>query len=106
MLCSFLELCFLIVIDVRTLAFGEPLYEKRFGSASKKNNSTVSFRSSLSGPGDPLFDDLSAEVSVNLAFLRPSYSLTQSRVSNRFLPGKALEPPGLEDSHTKPDFIL
>jgi hypothetical protein len=103
---GFLELFFLIVIDVRPLAFGEPVHEKCLGSAPEKDNGLVAFRSSLPWPGDPLFDDITAKVSVDLALLGPSNSLTQDRIRNPFLSGKALEPPGFEDSHGAPQSIL
>jgi hypothetical protein len=45
---GFLELFFLIVIDVRPLAFGEPVYEECPGSAPEKDDGPVAFRSSLS----------------------------------------------------------
>ena len=59
----------------------------------------VAFRSSLPWPGNPLFDDLTAEIGVNLTLFCASNSLTQNRIRNPFLLGKALKSPGFEDSH-------
>jgi hypothetical protein len=68
----------------------------------EQDNGPVAFRSSLPWPGDPLFDDPAAKVGVNLALFGPSNSLTQHRIHNPFPPGKALKPPGFEDSHRAP----
>ncbi|HXP83218.1 MAG TPA: hypothetical protein VN841_00770 [Bryobacteraceae bacterium] len=85
MLRSFLELFFLLAIDVRPLAFGESIHEERPAlfrkrswrgpSAAEKNDAPVAFRSPLSGPGDPLFDDLTAKVGIDLSFLGSSDGL-------------------------------
>jgi hypothetical protein len=88
---GFLELFFLIVIDVRPLAFGEPVHKECLGSAPEKDDGPVAFRSSLPWPGDPLFDDLTAKAGVDLALFGPSNSLTQDRIRNPFLPGKSVE---------------
>ena len=64
MFCGFLELLFLIVIDVRPLALGETIHEERLRTAPEKNDRPVAFRSSLSRSGDPLFDDFATKISV------------------------------------------
>jgi hypothetical protein len=56
-------------------------------------------------PGHPLFDDLTTEADIDLALFGSSNSLTQDRIRNPFLPGKALKPPGFVDPHSAP-FIL
>jgi hypothetical protein len=105
-LLGFLELFFLIVIDVRPLAFGEPVHEECLGSAPEKDDGPVPFRSSLPWPGGPLFDDFTAKVGVDLALFGPSNSLTPDRIRNPFLFGKALKSPGFKDSHGAPQSIL
>jgi hypothetical protein len=97
---------FLIVMDVRPLALGKPVHEECLGSAPEKDDGPVAFRFSLPGSGDPLFDDLTAKVGVDLALFGPSNSLAQGRIRNLFLRGKALKPPGFEDSHTAPESII
>jgi hypothetical protein len=92
-------LFFLIVLDVRPLAFGEPVYEECLRSAPEEDDGAVAFRSSLSRPGDPLFDDPTTKVGVDLALFGASDSLKQDRIRNRFLPGKALKPSGFVGSH-------
>jgi len=72
-----------------------------FGSSSYSPK-----RSSLTRPGDPLFDDLAAKVGVDLALIGPSNRLAQSGIRNPFLPGKALKPSGLDDSHFTPESLL
>jgi hypothetical protein len=47
-----------------------------------------------------------AKVGVDLALFGPSNSLTQRRIRNPFLPGKALKPPGFEDSQNAAPLIL
>jgi hypothetical protein len=100
---SFFELYFLIVIDVRPLAFGEPVHKEcpssRERSTAEKDDCPVTFRSSLSRLGDALFDDTATKVGVDLTFFGPSNSVTQDRIRNPFFPGEALKPPGFEDSH-------
>jgi hypothetical protein len=59
------------------------------GSAPEKDDGPVAFRSSLAWPGNPLFDDLTAKVGVDLAPLGPSNSVTQDRIRNPLPPGKA-----------------
>jgi hypothetical protein len=49
-----------------------------------------------------LFDDLTAKVGVDLALFGPSHGLAQDHIRDPFLPGKALKPPGFEDSHNAP----
>jgi hypothetical protein len=103
---SFLELFFLVVIDVRTFALGESVNEECPGSSPEKDDGTVAPRSSLPWPGDPLFDDPTAEIGVDSAHFGPINRLTQSRIRNPFLLGKALKPPGFEDSHSATKSIL
>jgi len=79
---GFLELFFLIVIDVRSLAFGEPVHKECLGSAAEKDDGSVAFRPSLPWPGDPLFDDPTTKVGVNLALFGACDSLTQGRIRN------------------------
>jgi hypothetical protein len=99
---GFPELFFLIVIDVRPLALGEPIHEECPGSVPEENDSPVAFRFSLPWSGDPLFDDLTAEVGVDSALSGLSNGLAQHCIRNRFLPGKALKPPGFEDPQSIP----
>jgi hypothetical protein len=99
---GFLELLFLIVIDIRPPALGEPVHEECPGSAPEKDDGPVAFRPSLSRSGDPLFDDPTAKVGVDLTPFGPSNSLPQDRIRNPFLCGKALKPPGFENSHSGP----
>jgi len=66
----------------------------------------VAFRSSLTRSGNPLFDDFTAKVGVDLALFGPSNRFTQGRIRNSFLPGKALKPSGFQDSHSVPRSIL
>src|ERR1035437_2905697 len=40
---AFLELFFLIVIDIRPLAFGEPVHEEFLGSAPEEDDGPVAF---------------------------------------------------------------
>jgi hypothetical protein len=101
-----LELCFLIVIDVRPLAFGEPVHEKGPVSTPEKDDSPVALGLSLPGPSDPLLDNLTAKVGVDLTLFGPNNRLTQSDISNPFLPGEALKPPGFEELHKWTFFIL
>jgi len=103
MLRGFLELFFLIVIDVRPLAFGEPVYEECLGSAPEKDDGTVAFRSSLPRPGNPLFDDLTAKVASIWPF---SARATASRKTASGISGKALKPLGFEDSQCWAQFNL
>jgi hypothetical protein len=101
-----LELFYLTVIDVRPLAFRESIHEERLGTATEQDDGPVAFRSALSWPGDPLLDDLTAKVRVDLPVFGPGNSLPQGRISNSFPPGKALKPPGFEDPPSSPCFIL
>jgi hypothetical protein len=94
-----LELLFLSVIDVRLPALGEPVHEKCLGSAPEKDDCTLAFRFSSSWTSDTLFDDFTAKVCVDLAVFGASDSVEQDRIRNSFLFGKALKPPGFEDSH-------
>jgi hypothetical protein len=103
---GFLELFHVIVIDVRVLAFGEFVHEECRGPKPEKDDRAVSSRSPLPWPGNPLFDDPTAKVSVDLALLGPRYSLTQDCILNLFLPSIALEPSGFEYPHNAPQFIL
>jgi hypothetical protein len=82
---GFLELFFLMVVDFCPLAFSEPVHKPCLGSAAKKDDGSVAFRSSLPWPGDPLFDDPTSKVGVNLALFGPYNSLTQGRIRNPFL---------------------
>jgi hypothetical protein len=75
----------LIVIDVRPLALGEPVHEKCLGAATEQDDGPVAFRSSLARSGDPLFDDFTAKVGVDLALFGPSNRLMQVRIRNPFL---------------------
>ena len=65
------ELVLLMVVNVRPLTFGEPIREECLLAATEPDDGPVAFRSSLSGPGDPLFDELAAKVGVDLAFFGP-----------------------------------
>jgi hypothetical protein len=105
MLRGLFELCFLIVIDIRPLVLGEPENEECEAPAPEQNNCPVTLRLPLSGSSDPLFDDPAAQIGVDAADLGPSNSLTQNRIRNCFFPGKALEPPGFEDSHYTPTIL-
>jgi hypothetical protein len=96
---GFSELPFLSVIDVRSLALGEPEHEECSGPSPKKDDGPITFRSSLPWSGDPLFDDPTTKVGIDLAFLGPSNSIAQDRIRNSFFSGKALKPSGFEDSH-------
>jgi hypothetical protein len=86
-------------MDVRPLALGEPVHEKRSVIATEQDDGPVAFRFSLPRSGDPLFDDLAAQVGVDLALFGPGDSLMQGRIRNPFLPGKALKPPGFVGLH-------
>ena len=86
-LCSFLELFFLVVIDVRPLALGEPIYEGRFGTLPEEDDRPLAFRSSLPWSGDPLFDDFTTKISVDLALVGTIRSITRGRIRNSFLLG-------------------
>jgi hypothetical protein len=68
-----------------------------------KDDGPVAFRFSLPWSGDPLLDDLTAKVGVDLAHLGTSSGPTQDRIRNPFSPGKALKPRGFEDSQAVPD---
>src|SRR5258708_2195704 len=105
MLRCLLELFFLVVIDVRPLALGEAVHEECLTSAPEEDDGPVAFRPSLPRSGDPLFDDLTAKVGVDLTLFGPLHSLAQDGVRDTFFPGKALKPPGLEDSHIVPKSI-
>jgi len=100
-----LELYFLIVLDVGPPALREPVHKERSVPAPNKNNGPVAFRPSLTGLGDPLFDNLASQVGIDQAPFRPSDGLAQGDVSDPFLCGEALKPPGLVDAHGAP-FIL
>ncbi len=67
-----------------------PYTKNALAPRRKSDDGTVAFRSSLPWPGNTLFDDPTAKVGVDLALLGPSDSLTQHRIRNPFLPGKAL----------------
>jgi hypothetical protein len=56
-----------------------------------KDDDSVAFRLPLPWPGNPLFDDLAAEIGVNLTFLGPCNGFAQDLVFDPFLPGKALK---------------
>ena len=88
----------LIVVDVRPLALGEPLHERRLGTATEQDDGQVASRSPPTRSGDPLFNDFTAKVGVDLALFGPSNSLTQGCIRDPFLAGKALKPSGFEDS--------
>jgi hypothetical protein len=103
---GFLELFFLIVIDVRTPVFGEPINEECLGPALEEDDRAVAFRSSLPSPRDPLFYDSGAQIRIDLALFGAGNSLPQDRIRNSFLPGEALKPPGLENSHIRLAVIL
>ena len=92
----------IIDIDVRPLAFGEPIHEKCLRAATVQDDGPLALRLSLTRSGDPLFDDPAAKAGVDLAIFGTINSLTQSRVRNPFRPGKAMKPPGFEDSHLWP----
>ena len=49
-------------------------------------------RSPLTGPRDPLFDDLAPEISVDLAILGASNSIKQVRVGDSLLQSVAVKP--------------
>jgi hypothetical protein len=66
------------------------VHEECLGSAPEKDNGTKAFRPSLPWPSDPLFDNFTPKVSVDLAAL-----------GNPFVPGEALKPLGLEDPHIR-----
>jgi hypothetical protein len=88
------------------VAFGEPVDEECPSAAPEKNYGPVALRSSLAWPGNPLFDDPTTKIGVDPAIFGPSNSLEQDRIRNPLLPGKALKPPGLEDSQSEPYSIL
>jgi hypothetical protein len=62
----------------------------------------LAFRFSLPWSGNPLFYDVTTKISVDLALFGAMDSLSQGRILNPFLPGKALKPLGFEDSHVSP----
>jgi hypothetical protein len=76
----FLLICFHLFIDVRPLAFGEPVYEECFGAASEKDDRPVAFRFSLPWSGNPLFYDVTTKISVDLALFGAMDSLSQGRI--------------------------
>ena len=53
------------------------------------NQRSISAGLALAWTRDPLFDDLTAKVGVDLALFGPSNSFTQNRIRNPFFPGKA-----------------
>jgi hypothetical protein len=87
------ELLFLVVIDIRPPALGEPVHEERPGSAAEENDRPVAPGSSLPRSGDSLFDDLARN------------RLVQRGIRDPFLPGEAFKLTGFIDSHN-PLFIL
>ena len=103
---GFLELFFLIVIDVRPPVFGEPINEECPGPAPEEYDRAVAFRSSLPKSRDPLFYDSAAQTRVDLALFGTVNSLPQDRIRNSFLAGEALKPPGLKNSHIRLAAIL
>ena len=92
MLRGFFVLLFFIVIDVRLLALREPVHEEGFVTAPEKDDRPIAFRFSLSWSGDPLFYDLTTKISIDLALFGAINGLSQGRIFNPFLPGKALKP--------------
>jgi len=96
---GFLELVFLIVADVRHPALSETVHEECPGSAPEKDEGPVAFGLAFSRPRDPLFNDPTAKVSVNLASFGEGNCPAQVRICNTFLPGETFEPPGFEDPH-------
>jgi hypothetical protein len=82
---GFLELSLFIVIDVHPLALGKPVNEKRLGAPTEQDDSPVAFRPSLSRPGDPLLDDPTPKVGVDLAFIGSKNRFAESRIRNPFL---------------------
>ncbi len=97
---GFLELLFLIVIDVRPLALGEPVHEECPGSAPEEDDGPLASRFSLPWSGDPLLDDPTAKVGVDLAPFGPTNRLAQNRIPYPLLHGKTSKPPGFEDLHS------
>lgn len=77
MLRGLFELLFLIVADIRHPALSEAIHEERPGSAPEKDNDPIAFGSSLPGSRNPLFDDPSPKIGVDLAIFGPSDGLTQ-----------------------------
>src|SRR6188768_3583408 len=75
MLRGFLELLLLVRVDVRPLALGESVHEKCLRTAPEQDDGPVAFRSSLPRSGNPLFDDLTAKVGIDLALFGPSHRL-------------------------------
>src|SRR3989338_1467939 len=102
MLGHFLELRLFIIADVAELALGKTVHEERRLTFAKKNDATVAFGLAFSGTGDPLFDDTTTQVCINLSILS-SFDRIPKHISRDFLfPGKAPKPCVLENLQAEP----
>jgi len=81
------------------LIFGKPEEEDSPITCPIGDDHAVPARSSLSLPGDALFDQATAEIGIDQTAFSSSDCLKQTGIRNAVLPGEPREPPGLEDLH-------
>src|SRR5580658_5028499 len=94
----FFELLLFIGVDVLSLALREAVNEHRALTLLEQNDRAVAARFALPRSRDPLLDNPTAEISVQLPLFRACYRVQQNRVADLFPSGKPLKPSRLEDS--------
>jgi hypothetical protein len=67
---------FLIVIDVRPVALSESVLKECPVPAPEEDNCPVTLRLALTRPGDPLFNDPTSKIGIDLALFGPGDSVT------------------------------
>jgi hypothetical protein len=83
--------------DVPELVLCKSIHKEGTLSAPNEKNRPVPFGLSVSRSCNPLFDNLTAQVSINLAFLGSIYRFLQSCVLQTLFSGKTLKPFGFEN---------
>jgi hypothetical protein len=89
-----------VVIDVLALAFGEAVKEYRPVASPIRDQHAVTARPALSLSGDPLFDDVTTQVSIHKAAVRALYRFAQAVIADPFPPRITHKPFRFKNSQT------
>src|ERR1700704_5070996 len=98
--CDVLQRRQFVVIDVLALAFGKAVKEYRPIASPIGDQHAVAARPALSLSGDPLFDDVTTQVSIDKAALRALYRFAQAVIADPFPPRIARKPFRFKNSQT------
>jgi len=65
-----IELFFFSLADITELTFSKTIYEKRLFTLAKQNYSAIPLRLTFSRTGNPLFDNTTTKISIDLPIFR------------------------------------